>query len=107
MERHMGRTSLLAGWPARTMLAATVTTYALTGFAAADRATPREWTLAVLAALLCTLSLLQLWLIPRRLERLYKVMMMASALTPPTPGEPDDGPGCRLSVVGGPGADRP
>lgn len=106
MERHTGRNTFIAGWAARTLLAATVTTYALTGFAAADRATPREWTLAVLAAVLCTLSVVQLWLIPRRLERLYKALLMTS-LTPPTPGEPDDGPERRLSVVGGPGADRP
>lgn len=105
MERHTGRAGF-PGWHGKTLLAATVTTYALTGLAAADRATPREWTLAVLAAVLCTVSVLQLWLIPRRLERLYKALLMTS-LTPPTPGDPDDGPERRLSMVGEAGADRP
>lgn len=90
------------------MLAATVTVYALVGVATADRATSREWTLAVLAAVLCTVSVLQLWLIPRRLERMYKALLVASALTPPTPEEPAEGEReCHLSVVGQAGSDRP
>lgn len=50
----------------------TVMTWASAAVATADRATAREWVLAVLAALFATLMLVQVKLMPRRFDRLRR-----------------------------------